>query len=508
MFKSPRGLYDFQAEGVALCYLRPNNLVVWDQGLGKSILAMALSDLLFEDDQIDRVLLIAKKNKLEEWLEDFGTFTDLSAALYHGPKRKKLLEEPPQVLITTYETARNDAVEKIRVEGRKSLKLVPGGLLRALEGQRVLVVYDEFVKLANRSSALFKSQELLLKELRPDCRVLSLTATPLTRSPENFYNLGRLLLPGYLNVTDFERDYVASYDFRGNPRAWKNLEPDDCAPTVVSLAERLSEVIIRKRKTDPDVVEQFPQATEEFTFVDLHPDQREFYDMVREIFKETDGGKLSIALRQIAAYPAALLHSESEIAKQIVEVVGEEGLLALPSAKTEALIEYLEPLVEGQGEQVVVFTFFGPSVIPFLKQRISERIDAPVAVYYGGIADREEQKAMFKRGEARILLASDAGADGINLPEASYAIEYDIASTHATRMQRLNRISRIGQGHSIIHYQTFIAKDTVEEKAVDNVLLRNEWSDKLYEGLWAEDAEAEFIKAEERRELVEQARLK
>ena len=91
-FHSPHGLFPCQQEGTAFAYLHRSGLLVADTGIGKSVIAMALAALLAEDGAEDLVLLVAKQNKITEWLEDFAAFTTLPAAVHHGPARLKKLQ--------------------------------------------------------------------------------------------------------------------------------------------------------------------------------------------------------------------------------------------------------------------------------------------------------------------------------------------------------------------------------------------------------------------------------
>lgn len=512
LYHSPLGLYDFQANAVAYCYERMGNLCVYDCGLGKTHIAMATAALLFEDALIDHALLVCEKNKIEEWQADFTTFTSLETTAYYGTpaKRAKIRGGFPRVLLSTYETARNDAAKPISVPGRKSKKLVPHVLTEALSGKRVLVIYDEITKLGNRGSGLHKAHEMLVSTLRQhgECRVLGLTATPIERSPEDFYNLGRILCPEAVGtVGEFERSYIKDRDIFGNPVRFKNLIPEDCDPGVIPFRDRMKSVLLRKRKTDPDVIEEFPSSVEEFTYVDLDPRHHEFYYAVRDAFDDDDEMTQKVlftTLRQIVAHPLALLHSQGEIGRTIVENVGVEGLRALGSAKTDRLVEYLTPIVHGQGDQAVVFTFFGPSVIPLLRDAL-EAEGITCALNHGGLSDaeRSHDKALFKQGSKRVLLTSDAGARGINLPEANYVVEFEMALTHANRTQRLNRIHRIDSHHPSVTFQTFITRDTVEEGIARKVLQRNGWADMLLDD---DDPGEDFVSAEDRRALMARAK--
>lgn len=500
LYCSPKGLYPFQAEGVAYALLRPDNLYVWDCGIGKTHAGMAAAAMLFADGEIDLCLVVCEKNKLGEWLEDFATYTRLEAKLYRGAPaaRKKILADLPQVLIGTYETIRNDAAHLVSVPKRKTKRLDPFFLSEALAGKRVLIVYDEMTKVGNRTSANHKHHATLVNHIRAygSCRVMGLTATPVERSPENLYNVGRILCPTAVGTVEtFERDHVESRDIFGNVVKWKNLD---------LLREKMSPVLLRKRKTDPDVVAQFPQRVEEVTYVDLSKHHLDFYQAVDDLFSGQDDVATFTLLRQIAATPEALLRSESPTAKSIVDTVGIDALCQMGSAKLDRLVEYLDPLVKGQGAQVVVFTFFGQSVLPVIHDRLLAE-GYTVSVNHGQMSQsgREASQAAFRAGQTQIFLTSDAGQRGINLPEASYAVHYELPLTYASYVQRSDRIHRIDSQHGSITVMSFIARKTVETGIAGLVLKRNAWSDTLLDA----DADEEgFVSAAHRREMLRLAR--
>lgn len=524
LYASPWGLLPFQQEIVVQCLARPSALVVADTGLGKTHVDLALTALLFEDAEIDVHLLVCEQNKVDEWVEDFERYTRLRAVRYAGPatKRRKIVQSltsdapvkigraktdtvwRPQVLVGTYETFRNDMAHKVKgpwgKNGRQVERLLPHFLTDAMQGQRLLVTYDEMPKLGNRGSGLHKAHALFLEQTA--AKPVGLTATPMDRDPSGYYNLGRILCPDAVGtVASFEKDHVAATDIFGNPSRFKNLTPADThEPWATALSTKMAPVLIRKRKTDPDVVDQFPETTERFVHVSLGEAQQEFYDVVREIAYERDDNPSITVLRQIAGHPLALLAAEGEFAQEIVRQVGEAGLAALGSAKLDMLIDRLKPIVLGQGAQAVVFTFFGPSMIPLIQRRLEEE-GMGVALNYPAIGEkvRRDHKAEFQAGHRQVFLTSDAGARGINLPQASYVFEYEGALTHSNRTQRFNRIHRIDSTHDKVWFNTLVARDTVEEGLLDNALRRNQWSDEL---LGDEDAGERFVSAKDRKRLL------
>jgi len=533
LYRSPWGLLPFQQVGVLRAYSSNTTLAVWDCGTGKGHLSLATAALLFEDDLVDLHLVVCEQNKVSEWIADLATFTGLRASAYYGTlaQRRKILSavctglptkitktvtvDRPQVLVSTYETFRNDMATKAKVDngrGRMMTRLVPGPMSLALEGQRLLVSYDEVTKLGNRGSGLHKAHALFVDHVRShggSVRLLGLTATPIDRSPENYYNLGRILCPGEVGtVATFETDHVVSHDQFGNASQFKNLTPETTfEPWVKPLSVKMAGVLLRKRKTDPDVVAQFPDVSEKYVHVDLGERHAAFYAAVLDTFADADEmerRQTVTLMRMIAGHPLALLHSQGKAARAIVDEVGEAGLAALGSAKLDVLVARLLPLTQGQGARAIVFSFFGPSMIPL----IAKRLDAEgitVATNYPALGDkaRAENKAAFVAGERSVFLTSDAGARGINLPQASYAFEYEGSLSFSNRIQRLNRIHRLtsrDHGQDKVYFQTLIARDTIEEGIAAGVMRRNAWADELLED---DDVGEKFISATMRKGLLQ-----
>src|SRR4029077_4657857 len=114
-------------------------------------------------------------------------------------------------------------------------------------------------------------------------------------------------------------------------------------------------------------------------------------------------------------------------------------------------------------------------------------------------AKRDHNKALFRAGGAQIFLTSDAGARGINMPEASVVCQYELPCTHANFIQRMNRIHRIDSPHEINNCMSFIALNTVEEGLAHLVVKRNAWSDVLLDD---DDTGENFFSAKQRKTLI------
>ncbi len=177
----------FQVELMARSYLLRQAMVVADMGLGKTHVGMGLSAYALMDASADVVLICCEKGKLYDWRDELAVSTAFGpVVVYYGPDRAKRLARGAQVVITTYETARQDLAI---FEKKGSRKASDGPLLAWLTCRRPVIIYDEAsAKLGNRSSALYKAHAHMLRQLRkldPKLIVCALTGTPIERDWEN-----------------------------------------------------------------------------------------------------------------------------------------------------------------------------------------------------------------------------------------------------------------------------------------------------------------------------------
>jgi SNF2 family DNA or RNA helicase len=501
----------FQMRTIAGMYLAGRGMATWDTGVGKTALTIGVVCVALEQQTADHVLIVCETNKLTDWKREFAKFSLIpqdQVAVYHGPKRKTLLASLPRVLITSYETARQDAAvfETAR-------KMHDGPLTEALAGRRMVVAYDESSKLGNRSSKLYKAHYRLLDRLRkgyPATRVLMLTGTPMEGGGyEQFYNQLRMLAPGTLpGVGVWQDECIRHRDDYGRP-SYKD-------EGIEKFRRQATPLISRKRKSDPEVREHFPPFTERFDTVTMRADQRGIYQRLEDLawdengeFVQVDG--LSQLLYQLSGDPLAVHYAaergSSELAKMAWRALGPE-LEKCSSAKAEYLWEqFVDPIVRS-GNKLLVFSFFGQTVLPALRDRLERRFRSshpPLFTYHGGMGTvmRDATLDAFKaqRGGA-VMLMSDAGAKGLNIPEASYTVEYEVARTSAGRTQRAGRGHRFG-GQDPVTFVTLSMEGTVEtSSAVPKMLTRNQQQDYML----GDEGATGYTTADDRREMFAQAR--
>ena len=136
-----------------------------------------------------------------------------------------------------------------------------------------------------------------------------------------------------------------------------------------------------------------------------------------------------------------------------------------PDVKAEALLDWIYRLQAEEGDpdlKALVFTEFVPTqemLYEFLTERGFE------VVCLNGSMDMEERKRVqdaFAK-DARILVSTDAGGEGLNLQFCHVVINYDIPWNPMRLEQRIGRVDRIGQAHTV-RAINFVFEDSVEHR--------------------------------------------
>ena len=151
--------------------------------------------------------------------------------------------------------------------------------------------------------------------------------------------------------------------------------------------------------------------------------------------------------------------------RRTVEDQGKLAALAKKSdSKTDALVQWVKKnlFVNGKirdDERLIIFTEYKETLFYLEKRFLQEGFDINnMRLLYGGMnADEfEGVKAQFEDRTAavRLLLATDAASEGINMQEeCRWIIHYDIPWSPSKLQQRNGRVSRYGQWRDVsIHY--------------------------------------------------------
>ena len=231
----------------------------------------------------------------------------------------------------------------------------------------------------------------------------------------------------------------------------------------------------------------FPERRAYTVDYDLSPMEVKLYEMVTEYVREefnradklnndrksTVGFALTVLQRRLASSPEAIYQSLKRRRERLESRLAEERLGRRTYAYAEDFSDYdeddLPPEEQEQMEEQVVDLASAAATIAEMEAEIETlkgieyvanmvRIDGVDRKW----DERKKAEELFKQDKAvRILIATDAAGEGINLQTAHLMINYDLPWNPNRLEQRFGRIHRIGQTE-VCHLWNLVADETRE----------------------------------------------
>lgn len=153
--------------------------------------------------------------------------------------------------------------------------------------------------------------------------------------------------------------------------------------------------------------------------------------------------------------------AEVELLLQTAQQIEATG----PDAKAEALLDLVYTLQREEGDpdlKLLIFTEFVPTQ-EMLRDFLTERGFSVVCLNGSmDMAERQRVQAAFAH-EIRVLVSTDAGGEGLNLQFCHVIVNYDIPWNPMRLEQRIGRVDRIGQRFTV-RALNFLLGATVEHR--------------------------------------------
>jgi superfamily II DNA or RNA helicase len=198
---------------------------------------------------------------------------------------------------------------------------------------------------------------------------------------------------------------------------------------------------------------------------------------------EAEEAESEIADAATASRTIAELDKELAILADLIELARRVRHSGEDKKWTELRELLTEP--ENADQKIIIFTEHRDT-LEYLADRIQGllgRRDA-VATIHGGVT-REQRRhvtEMFTQdSDLRILVATDAAGEGLNLQRAHLMVNYDLPWNPNRIEQRFGRIHRIGQAE-VCHLWNLVATDTREGQVFQRLLDKIEEQRKAYQG--------------------------
>jgi SNF2 family DNA or RNA helicase len=469
-----------------------------ETGLGKTVEAIASAEKLKELKLVDHCIVFCLKSLKLQWAKRIREFTDSSYLIVEGSPTKRLAQ---------LGSARNYFYILFNYEQtHKNIKQI-WDILDKAGRERLVIVCDEVTKIKNyKSKTAVRIKTLWAKWM------WALTATPVENRPDELFSIVDWLDPKLFGSWyKFDGKYIARNPF-GGIAYYHNL--DDLSKIVQPIV---------KKDTREQVKDQLPQLSFKQYDVELYPEEKRIYNIIREdlmkdldvvidareLQKEIETGEQEVddiekalvmlsmgitgqqfqilakflCLRMICCHPYLLKNSSSKYA---VEKFNEQPPMYNPDrgSKLDVTMEVLETLLKEPNSKIVIFTFF-TRMIDILVARIETIFpDIKLVKFIGPMSAKQRlasQEAFNTDKDVRIILCSDAGGYGVDLPAGNYLINYDLP-WHFGKLDQRNRIQRLISKHTHNVIINIVVANSVEERMMELIERKRTLSNIIVDG--------------------------
>ncbi len=416
--------------------MRGRAILADEVGLGKTIEAgLILKEYLIRG-LVQKVLILVPSSLVLQWTRELNQKFQIPAVA----QKKAWMWEQYDIVVASMDTAKRDPHREV-----------------VLNQPYDLLIVDEAHKLKNRRT---KNWQFISEMQKKYC--LLLTATPVQNEMGELYNLVSLLKPGQLgNESRFHKDYVAG------KRKAKNEE---------QLREEIGQVLIRNRRKESNLplTERIVQTVP----IELTAEERALYEgvtgFVRDRYSSASDLKSMLSLlvlqKEVCSSRDAVFHTLFKLFKKgegngaSISPEVNHLINLLRAVTTSSKVETAVQLIQSIPEKVILFTEYRATQEMLLRALAEKGI---YAVGYRGGYNRNKKDWMMElfQKRAQVMIATEAGGEGINLQFCHHIINYDMPWNPMRVEQRIGRVHRLGQKNDV-HIYNFATSDTIEEHII------------------------------------------
>jgi SNF2 family DNA or RNA helicase len=482
MFKGT--LKPYQEEAVAKMVDMQTILVAYEMGLGKTPMTIAAVETLRDAGQVKETVLVLCLSSLKyQWQKEITKFSDSTAVVIDGTPKQRQAQYDTHTdydyVIMNYEQVVNDW-ETIKTFAFGAIVCDEATAIKGFKAKRAKRVKE----IAKRIPIRF-----------------ALTGTPIENGkPEEIFSIMQFVNSQVLGRFDiFDKTFIVRNYFGGVQR-YRNLE---------LLHTKLQSFSVRKSQKDDDVKPYLPDAIyREPVLVKLDSKSQKLYKLIaedlREVLSEARdmfGSSFNVASHYGQQYDPG--DPANELRGQIMSRIGAMRMLCSgfstlvesvnnfeahngkgsayihslsdkvkelnKAPKRDTLIDYLKDHLDiDPSYKAVVFSSYVTSVWDIVANLENAGY---MAVGYTGemnAKQKEEAKVTFQTSPAcRVLVSSDAGGYGVDLPQANLLVNYDQPWSAGLAVQRNGRINRASSTWPSITIQDILVLDSIEQRQYD-----------------------------------------
>lgn len=388
-------------------------------GLGKTIEAGLILKEYMVRGLVKKALILVPASLVNQWVTELNHKFFIPAISY----RKNMAWEDYDIIISSIDTAKRSPHREVILDIDYDFLLV-----------------DEAHKLKNHKTINYSFVRAIKKKF-----CLLLTATPIQNRLIEVFNLVSILKPGHLgNYDNFLKQY-------GNKR---DVKQDHY------LKELIKKVMIRN--TRKSTVMQDVKRNIETVWMEFTPEEMDVYNALTESMNDLPHFSKITFLRELcssreACYLSLKKMNEKKDMKEVKDII--QNIEQLPHhPKAKKVVELIQSIGD---EKIIIFTEYRAT--QYYLQLYLAQHDISSVPFSGGFrkGKKDWMKQLFENN-SQVLIATEAGGEGINLQFCHYLVNYDLPWNPMRLEQRIGRIHRYGQKKDVQIYN-FAIRNTIEE---------------------------------------------
>ncbi|MBS1259137.1 MAG: RNA polymerase-associated protein RapA [Candidatus Scalindua arabica] len=440
-------LYPYQKEGVNFALFKKSAIIADEMGLGKTLQAITLAILKRDIFNLEKVLVVCPASLKEQWKREIEKFTNEKVTVIAGPriKRQEIYEKNKDFFkITNYEAVLRDTMVIHRFKPD-------------------LIILDEAQRIKNFETKTAQAIKSISHK-----QSLVLSGTPLENKLEDLYSIVQFANPGlFMPLWEFAAEhFILKREKKNKIFGYRNLE---------AIHQKLKPLVIRRKKED--VLKDLPEQVTNNYYIDLTQEQLKIHQgYLMSLLPILNKKFLTpIDVRRIQE----LLTSMRMVCDSTFLIDRKTNL----SPKLKELEGLLIDLVLENKRKTVIFTEW--TTMTFLIGKVLSELGIPFVEFTGKIPVTKRQSLIteFNRNPScMVFLSTDAGGVGLNLQTADCVINFELPWNPAKLNQRTGRVMRIGQKSKCVNIINLIAKQSIEEKILAGLQLKQELFDGVFDG--------------------------
>ena len=418
-------LLPYQLDGIAFAVGARRAIIADDMGLGKTIQGIGIAELLSQDADISKVLIICPASLKSQWRLEIKRFSDRDCQIILGTAQERAAQYDNSCFFTVcnYEQVLRDinAIETVSWD---------------------LIILDEAQRIKNWKTKTSR----MVKALRSPF-ALVLTGTPLENRLEELFSIVEFIDDRRLGPAFHFYSTYRVTDEKGKLLGYKNLD---------ELRLKLKPVLLRRDRKG--VLDELPPRTTEIRRIPPTQEQLDIHKGHKKIV-QTIISKRYISEMDLLRLQKALLMCRMVANSTFLVDKQAPGY----SSKLDELDILLDQLLSEEDRKIVLFSEW--TTMLGLIEPLLEKHNADYVRLDGSIPQKKRQGLIhqFQRDpDCRLFISTNAGSQGLNLQAANTVVNVDLPWNPAILEQRIGRAHRMGQKRPVQIF-LLVTERTLEE---------------------------------------------